>query len=218
MDFIVKLPRSPNPTSKTSFDSVLVIVDRLTKMAHFVPCNETIEAPDVARLFVQHVIANHSLPSDVVSDCGPVFVSNFLRSVYKSIGVDQKLSTAFHPQTDGQTERVNQVLKQYLRMYCNYQQDDWVALLPLAQFAYNNCEHSTTKVSPFFANYGYHPRVFVHGNHDTPDSPVAQEHTQNLHSLQEYLKREIRFALDQQAKYYDRSKLPAPAYTISQMV
>ena len=88
------------------------------------------------------------------------------------LGTKHKMSTAFHPQTDGQTERLNQTLEQYLRCYLSYQQDNWVTLLPLAQFAYNSAKSETTQTSPFYANYGYHPEVYKEA---LPDGILAQK-------------------------------------------
>ena len=108
------------------YDSIWVIVDRLTKLALFIPCKETWDAPTFAKIFLQHAFAFRGAPLDIISDRGSVFVSNFTKSFCKLAGIQQRLSTAYHPQTDGQTERVNQILEQYLRTYCNYQQDNCV--------------------------------------------------------------------------------------------
>ena len=132
MDFIVKLP----PAGLT--DSILVVVDRLTKMAHFIPCAETINAEQLATLLWKEVFKLHGLPRDIISDRGSTFVSKFWVELMKTVGTKAKHLTAFHPQTDGQTERVNQSLEQYLRCYVNFHQDDWPTWLPLAEFQYNN--------------------------------------------------------------------------------
>jgi hypothetical protein len=152
MDFIVDLPTS------NTFDSIFVVVDRLTKMAHFIPCHKMVTGEETARLFVDNVYRLHSLPNDIISDRGTQFTSKFWQSLFKILGVEIKLSSAYHPQTDGQTEHVNQVLEQYLRCTINYHQDNWVELLPLADFAYNNTLQGSTQQTPFFANYGHHPR------------------------------------------------------------
>jgi transposase InsO family protein len=114
MDFITDLPSSRN------FDAILVIVNRLTKMAHFVPCTKTMTREETARLFVDNVYRYHGLPDDIILDRGPQFVSKFWRSLFEILKVDIKLSSTFHPQTNGQTECVNQVLEQYLRYTINY--------------------------------------------------------------------------------------------------
>src|SRR6266550_3718977 len=155
MDFIVGLPES------NGYTQIWVVVDRLTKMAHFIPMiiKDKSQAKDLAMTFAREVWRLHGLPADIVSDRGSVFISGFWRELMEHLGVELKMSTAFHPQTDGQTERINQVLETYLRHYTNFQQDDWADLLPLADHAYNTATAETTKVSPFFANYGYNPET-----------------------------------------------------------
>jgi hypothetical protein len=152
MDFITDLP-----DSKT-YDAIFMVVDWLTKMAHFMPCNKTITGEEIARLFVNNIYKYHGFPDDIISDRGTQFVSKFWQSLFKILKVEIKLSTTYHPQIDGQTERVNQVLEQYLRCTINYHQDDWIDLLPLAKFAYNNTIQASTQQTPFFANSGYHPK------------------------------------------------------------
>ena len=118
-----------------------------------------IDSPELARLFFERVICEHGIPDHIITDRGSQFASRFWRRVCSHLSIDHRLSTAFHPQTDGQTERQNQTMEQYLRAYSNYEQDNWVELLPLAQFAYNNSEHASTRRTPFFANYGFHPEM-----------------------------------------------------------
>jgi hypothetical protein len=127
MDFLTDLPLSSH------FDSIFVVKDRFTKMAHFIPCNKSIDADATATLFKSNVFRLHGLPKSIVSDRGPQFVSHFWRRLYDCLGVKINLSSTHHPQTDGPTEVVNQVVEQYLRIYCSYHQDDWVSLLPLAE-------------------------------------------------------------------------------------
>src|SRR5437667_12600577 len=107
------------------FDALLVFVDRFTKMLHLIPCNKTTDAPQFARMFLDHIIRLHGLPDSLVSDRGSIFTSHFWKCLSKLLGVNRRLSTSFHPQTDGQTERMNQTVEQYLHIYCNYQQDNW---------------------------------------------------------------------------------------------
>ena len=151
MDFIEWLPVTEG------FDTILVVVDRLTKMAHFIPTRSDIDAPQLAKIFLQNIFTKHGTPADIVSDRGKHFVSRFWASLCTLLGVRSNLSTAYHPETDGQTERTNQILEQYLRIYVNYEQNDWINLLPLAEFAYNNTTQSATGMSPFFANLSFHP-------------------------------------------------------------
>jgi transposase InsO family protein len=132
-----------------------VIVDRLTKVAHFIllRVNEGSEAPveDLAKVFAKEIWRLHGLPSDIVSDRDTRFTLGFWQELNKHLGIKLSMSTFFPPQTDGQTERVNEVLEVYLRHYCSFQQDDWAKLLPLGAHAYNTEVSETTKMSPFFA-------------------------------------------------------------------
>ena len=119
MDYIDQLPRSGG------FDAILVIACRFSKMALFIPTTTTATSQTLADSYIAHVFSKHGLPDDMVSDRGSKFVSKFWRTVTNKLGVKRNLSTAYHPQSDGQTERINQTLEQYLRMYCAYQQNDW---------------------------------------------------------------------------------------------
>ncbi|MBW0560645.1 hypothetical protein O181_100360 [Austropuccinia psidii MF-1] len=151
MDFITQFPLSNN------FDSILVFVDRFSKMAIFIPTYESITALDLAQVFISHVFSKHGFPVSMVSYRGSLFVSSFWRNLCQQLKISRDLSTAFHPETDGQTERVNWILEQYLQLYVNYHQDDWHTWPPLAEFAFNNLEHSSTKKLPFFTIYGRNP-------------------------------------------------------------
>jgi len=168
MDFIVDLPKSK------SFDSIFVVVDHLTKMAHFVPCNKTITSKETARLFLENVYKYHGLLDDIIFDHGTQFTSKFWQSMFKILQVKINLSLAYHPQTDGQTERVNQVLEQYLRCFINHHQDNCVDLLPVIEFAYNNTFQESIHQTLFFANYRYHPR-FDSLNLSLAKNPAAQD-------------------------------------------
>jgi len=134
-------------------DAILVICDRLSKMMHFVATTEGTSAEGLVRLFRDNVWELHGLPESVVSDRGPQFVAELTKELNKMLGIETKLSTAFHPQTDGQMEQMNQELEQYLRFFVDYRQKDWPEWLASAEFAVNNKVHTATKVSPFMANY-----------------------------------------------------------------
>ncbi|MBW0518073.1 hypothetical protein O181_057788, partial [Austropuccinia psidii MF-1] len=146
--FINKLPLS------NFFDSILVIVDRFSKMEVFITMISSITSLDLAHLFIKNIFSKHGLPSRIVSDRGYLFFSSFWTNLCQKLKISRDLSTAYHPETDGQTERVNQILEQNLWMYFSYHQDNWNTLIPLAEFAYNNSDHSSTKQSPFFTVYG----------------------------------------------------------------
>jgi len=197
-DFITDLPVSKG------YDSLFVVGDRLTKMFHLVPCTKTTTAPEFAQIFIDYVIRLHGIPDSIVSDRGSIFTSQFWTALSKALSLKKRLSTAFHPQTDGQTERMNQVVEQYLRIYCNHQQDNWSQLLSLAEFSYNNAQHTSIGCSPFYANYGYNPRFSVElRQFDEHPVPAAEDMAKRLKAIHEELTELIKVTQNQQAKYYD---------------
>ena len=151
MDFITDLPEVKG------YYKIWVIVDRFSKMTHFILLKK-ITVQELAIAFINHVWRLHGLPWSIVSDWDPIFTRRFCSAILKISNIRADLSTAYHPQTDGQTERVNQILEYYLRCYCNWDQSDWVDLLLLAEFCYNNSKHSATKRTPFEATYRRNPR------------------------------------------------------------
>ena len=153
VDFITKLPVVARK------DMILVVCDRLSKMTHFVATTEGTSAEGLARLFRNNVWKLHGLPESVVLDRGPQFAAELTRELNRMLGIKTKLSMAFHPQTDGQTERMNQELEQYLKLFVEHRQKDWPEWLALAEFAINNKTHTAIKMSPFMANYGKKMRM-----------------------------------------------------------
>lgn len=216
MDLIVGLP----PSGPQRFTSILVVVDRLSKMAHFIPAPTEVPAKLVARLFFDHVFRLHGLPSYFVSDRGSNFVGKFSRTLCKMVGIQPQTSTAYHPQTDGQTERVNQILEQYLRGYVNYQQDNWVDLLSMAEFCYNNTLSSTIGMTPFFANYGFHPRYEIVARQDVPLPPMPkiQSFQDRLQSLEKHIQAEMRYAQAYASEQANRSRSAPPVFKIGDEV
>ena len=153
MDFITKLPLAQG------YDSILVVCDRMTKMAYFVPTTEKTLVEGVARLFWNNVWKLHGLPESIITDRGAQFTAGIMKELNQMLGIDTKLSTAYYPQTDGQTERMNQDLEQYLRMFIDHQQEQQPDWLATAEFAYNNKVQTSTKVLPFRANNGQDPYI-----------------------------------------------------------
>jgi hypothetical protein len=192
-DFIVKLPPSKEPMTRVIYDSIWVVTDRLTKYGYFVPYKESSDAKDLAYAFLRTIVSQHGLPEEIISDRDKLFTSKFWKSLMAQLGTNHKLSTAFHPQTDGQTERLNQTLEQYLRSYVNQQQDNWVALLPLAQFAYNSAKSEPIGTSPFFANYGYDPEAYRQPRKDKEMAEQAMIMVQRLQRLHRQLAADIEF-------------------------
>jgi hypothetical protein len=165
MDFIVKLPLSEG------FDSILTITDHdCTKMTVFIPCNEAISAEGVARLYLQHVFKNYGLPRKIISDRDTRFTGKFMRKLCRILGIQQNMSTAYHPRTDRQSERNNQWVEQFFRFYIDEDQKNWAFYLPLAEFAHNSWKNESTGHSPFEVLMGYNLRA----EWTTAPSPIPQ--------------------------------------------
>jgi len=147
VDFITKL------LVVAGKDAILVVCNRLSKMVHFVATTERTSAEGLARLFRDNIWKLHRLPESIVSDWGPQFVAGLKKELNRMLGIKMKLLTAFYLQTDGQTERMNQELEQYLRFFIEHRQKDWPEWLASAKFAVNNKTHTATKMLPFMANY-----------------------------------------------------------------
>jgi transposase InsO family protein len=204
-DFIVKLPPS------RGFDSILTVVDRFTKRAHFIPCNESINAEGTADLFLQHVWKLHGTPLHTVSDRGTQFNNRFLHRLYERLGISPALSSAYHPQTDGQAERANQGVEQYLRLFSGFRQDDWVDLLPMAEFSWNNSVNTTTGMTPFFADHKYHPTMTNYPS-SIVHVPAADEYADRLHDVRQEIESMIKLSQGKQKSAADQSRSDAPEY------
>jgi Chromo (CHRromatin Organisation MOdifier) domain len=155
LDFITKLPVSEG------YDTILTITDHdCSKASLFIPCKETIDSEGVAQLFAQHVVPHYGTPRKIISDRDTQFTSNFTTELCRILGIKQNISTAYHPQTDGQSERTNQSLEQYLRLVCANDQKAWARWLPMAQYVRNSWPSSTTKKTPFELLLGYTPTIY----------------------------------------------------------
>ena len=154
MDFIIKLPLS------NGYDSVLMITDHdCTKAVILIPCNETITAKGVTKLYLEHMFKRVGLPKTLIHDQDTRFMSSFATKMCQALGIKQNTSTVFHPQTDSQSERTNQKLEQFLQFYANAKKDNWAHFLSLAEFAFNSWHNESTKKSPFEVLMGYNPRA-----------------------------------------------------------
>ena len=195
MDFIMDLPRSANGN-----DAILVLVDKLTKYVHLVPTVKTCTSEDVARLFLTHVFQYHGFPRVIISDRDTRFTAELWRHFCKKLGIQPRFSTAFHPQTDGQTERTNRVLEEVLRHFIDGEHKNWEELLPLAAFAMNNAKSASTGETPFFLNHGKHPHTPV--SLSLPSSiPSLAAVFRDLDSAQERVKALLKAAQDRQKAY-----------------
>lgn len=210
VDFIVKLPISEG------IDSVMVVIDHMSKLAHFIPEKETWSAQDLAKHFLSSVFKLHGLPHCIVSDRGCTFVSNFWTAIQTQLRNQPARSTAFQPETDGQVERTNATLEDYLQHFVSNRQDDWVDWLPLAKFSYNNSPSASMSHSPFFACHGFHPCF----NSLTSASlvPKADDWLTMLHKIQEDLISALDFAKFQQAQFHNRKHQPANTYSPGDLV
>ena len=202
MDFIVGLPITPRGN-----DAIYTFVDRLTKCVHLVPTTVKIDAKGSADLYIQNVFRLHGLSTTIVCDRDPRFTAAFFKEVFEKLGTQLCLSTANHPQTDGQTERMNRVVEDILRAFVNYKQDNWDQLLPLCEFAINSSYQTSVGNTPFFLNYGLDPK--------SPPELLLQGGGGGDHWLQDQ-QEALRMARDalvaaqaRQALYADRARSPS---------
>ena len=210
MDFITDLPPSIDKVNNKKYDSILVIVDRYTKLARYIPCTKNISAEALAELFLHYWFKDQGLPASIISDRGSVFTSKFWSALCFYLKIRRGLSTAFHPQTDGQTERQNQAIETWLRCYVCYMQDDWANLLPLAEFAYNNTPHDSIKISPNEARYGITLDT-RQGIEDDPlrrEIPLAKSRANNIVKIRQELERTWRKTKEIQTNWYNKNHKP----------
>ena len=172
------------------FDTILVIIDQLTKQAIFISVYDIITSVDLICLFVLDMFSKHSISSYITFDHGLEFVSNFSYSLDIALDMCLHFTSGYYPEGDKQTECMNQALEQYLHIYCNYQQVNWSELLSLIEFSYSNASSTTTSVSSFFTNKGYHFSISVHSKCNIT-SFQTHNYTINLDKLQSILKAEI---------------------------
>jgi len=204
MDFITDVP-----TSKQGNDTIFVVVDMFTKRAHFIPTKKSATAADTAQLFFRHIFVNHGFPSTIVSDRDAKFTSSFWKELMKLCDVKLAMSTAFHPQTDGQTENVNKFLESMLRCSMNYEQDNWETLLPACEFAYNSSTHSSTGFSPFLLDCGFEPLTPVNllrYKEDSANNASVDEMLLKEQNMLKAAKDNIKIAQEMQAYYANQHR------------
>jgi hypothetical protein len=212
MDFITDLPLSDG------CDQLWVIVDRFTKMAHFLPLpKEGKTAKDLAIIFAREIWRHHGLPADIVSNRDSRFTSKSWKEFLSLLGIRPRMSTAFHPQTDGQTERLNQTIEAYLRSYVNHEQDDWVSLLPMAEFAYNNSVTAGTGLSPFYANYGFNPTA-TNPAAENSLHPASKVYAHWMHTVHQEARKGLEAAQERMRKYANPDRKEAPDYQVGDLV
>ena len=228
MDFITTLPLTVR-----GHDMILTVVDKFTKMVHLIPCHGTMNAQGIATLLWTHVFCKHGVPKSFISDRDTRWNNTVFQELMKLIGVQHAMSTAYHPQTDGQTERMNRIVEEMLRHYVNDRQTDWDLLLPCCEFAINNQYNESIKTTPFFLNHGYHPTLpvdirisdnalassflqekqrIVRAGGKMFAQAIATINRQHLNSLVDTAKIHIQAALQRQAKYANQDRRPSPDY------
>ena len=201
MDWITHLPPTPRGNN-----AIMVCVDKLTKMVHLEACHETDSARMAALQFINAVVRHHGLPKQIISDRDPKLRGNFCKELFKALGSTQLMSTAYHPQTDGQTERANRVVEEVLRHYVNPRQSDWDELLGMVEFAINNSWHESVQNTPFYLNYCRHPRHPLNRRHPYGRSPAAQEMAERMAGAIKDAQRNLAQAQANQKKYADRKR------------
>ena len=211
MDMITELPESQG------FDSIMIVVDCLSKQIHAMPTTTMVDSAGVARLFRDNVWRHHGLLETIISDRGTTFTSKFMKELNSLLGITANVSTAYHPQTDGQTERVNQEIEQYLRIFVNHRQNDWADWLPMAEFAYNNWIHSSTHKTPFRLDSGQDPHLGTE-----PICPRVIEAATDFITWMQKTSEEAQSALHQAAKdmarHYDAHWTEALEYAVGDSV
>jgi transposase InsO family protein len=209
-DFVGPLPESKGKIA------IYVVTDRLTKMVHFIPCTMKTTAVDLAKLHIANVWKLHGVPLVHNTDRGSTFKAEYTKQLNMALGIETQLSSAYHPQTQGQVENLNKWMEMYLRIFCGQRQQDWVEWLPLAEFAYNNHTHPTTETSPFYANYRYHPtmsNIPLEGQKENTHERVEQ-----IKKVQGQLEGAILKAQEAQKRAYDQWKNSTPTYAVGEKV
>jgi hypothetical protein len=203
LDLITSLPRT-----KAGNDCIVVFVDKYSKMSHYAATVTNISAPKLARVFIDNVVRLHGLPSNLISDRDPRFTSSFWKSVWKQLGTSLSMSTAFHPESDGQTERQNRTLEESLRHYTAYHQDDWDEHLSILELAHNNSIQASTGFSPYFLNTGQHPRMPIETSlgKDIQTNEAATTLLESLYQTLDLAHKNIETAQLNQAKYANQHR------------
>lgn len=217
VDFVTGLPEGP-----TGNNAIMTVVDRFSKRKHFIACRATDAGTGteaMVSLFLEHVWKLHGLPESIISDRGSQFVSDLWESLCRKLGVERRLSTAYHPQTDGQSESANAQIEQYLRCFTTYLQDDWEKWLPMGEFSINNTNSTSLGCSPFMADTGRKPRMdfdVTPNDRSTTREQITEDWAQNfvqrMKDAEEDIRDQLQVAQAEQEKQANRGRRPAPDY------
>ena len=201
-----------------SYNFFLVIIDWLTKIVHYEPVKIIINVPGLEEVIIDVVVWYHGLPNSIVTDRGSLFTSKFWSLLCYFLGIKRRLSTAFYPQTNGQTERQNSTIKAYLWAFVNFEQNDWAKFLPMAEFAYNNTKNASTGHTPFELNCDYHPCVSFEKNTNLcSQSKTAKKLFSKLKELMTVCRKTLHHAQELQKQAHDKGVKPR-SYTLSDKV
>ena len=222
LDFVTKLPKCHR--RGRTYENTLVIVDRLTKRRLYEPMAD-IGTKAVLEVLGRRVFSTYGLPDSIVHDRGTQLVAHLWKRICQRYGVKSKPSSAYHPETDGQTENANKVMKNYLRAYVRHAQDDWVDYLPDAEFAANNHVNVSTGMTPFFADHGYHPRTGVEPPQSFDEDATgraellsADKITARQEAMTKWLTDNLTWAQADQARHANSSRAPHPDYKVGDWV
>lgn len=204
IDLIVQLP-----ITKQGNTAICTVVDRFSKMTHFIPTTTNVKAPELAEAFFRDIFRIHGLPKSIVSDRDSKFTSLFWRALFKLLGTKLNMSTAYHPESDGQTERANRTVEEMLRHFVSYQQDNWDTLLPGVEFAYNSSKNISTGFSPFYLVYGQElatPAAFISPSFQRTNIEDTDQFLDRMQQTIDLAKRSIIRSQDNQKKYADNKR------------
>ena len=210
-DFITNIPLFHG------FDAIMMVVNQFSKEVELIPCIKTCSALDMAKLFMHNVWKHHGLPCSITSDQGPQFAAQVMQEINKALCISTKLSTSFHPQTDGQTKIVNKEVQKFLWIYCFKKHDQWADWLAIAQFSINSKKHTSTKVAPFKATWSYVPCM---GIEPLPmnKAPAAKDFTSKMKGTLESVRKNLEKAKEWMKLNANKHCLAALDYTIGQQV
>lgn len=210
-DMVGELPESGG------YNAIITISDHFTKRACFIPSHTTLNAEGMARTYRDHIFAQFGLPRKMIHDRGPQYHARFMKELYRLLDITSNYTSAYHPQTNRQSERINQGLEHYLRVFCSYHQDDWHEWLPLAEFVFNDHEHASTKMTPFYADTGRHPYKGTSPRYQS-NNESAQTFVDRMVKIREELSATLSKAKTDMKRFYDAKRTPGVEHAVGSKV
>ncbi len=206
LNFIVKLSKSKERVTRTTYDSILIVTNKLIKYEYFLSYKKATFAEDLTYTFLRMIVANHKLSDEIISNRDKLFTSKFWKSLMNQLRIHHKLSTAYHSQMNEQTKRMNQTLKQYLKCYIYYRQNDWIQLLSVAQLTFNSITTEVISVSSFFANYEFESETLKKSREFVQIAQKATIQIEQIHLLHKELQKNIQFLSKCMTLYANKKK------------